>query len=374
MSRLFMFSGLSLFLTLAACGSKDNHDAEAAEASHAHAEDEIIIEPGDAARFDLEVESAVSAPFAQSVRAMGEVLPSVSARSVATAPASGVVTLDPAVAEGTQIKSGMKLGRIIADRVEGGSASKAARAAVDAARREVERLRPLLDDALVTKKEYNDAVASLRAAEAAISSVAETGVVTAPRSGVISRLLVSDGQYLAAGAPVAEISGSGRLTLRALLPVSEGAFLPMINDATIVSHSGDALRLSDMGGRLESAAAVSASTYAGYIPVYFTFDGHDPSVVPGSAVEVYLSGSPGASVITVPREAIIEQMGERFVFVRASDHGYEKRHVTIGGTDGRRVAITSGVCEGDSVVVRGATFVRLAEQSAVVPEGHSHTH
>jgi len=36
--------------------------------------------------------------------------------------------------------------------------------------------------------------------------------------------------------------------------------------------------------------------------------------------------------------------------------------------------ILSGLHEGDKVVVGGVSFVRLAEQSTVVPEGHSHNH
>lgn len=39
-----------------------------------------------------------------------------------------------------------------------------------------------------------------------------------------------------------------------------------------------------------------------------------------------------------------------------------------------RVEVRRGVAEGDSIVIAGLSFVRLAEQATVVPEGHSHNH
>lgn len=96
--------------------------------------------------------------------------------------------------------------------------------------------------------------------------------------------------------------------------------------------------------------------------------------MPGMAVEVYLAASPEGEAISVPRDALYEQMGQMFVFVKTSGHGYEKRPVKTGRSDGERVSIEQGLAEGDLVVTEGMTYVRLAEQATVVPEGHSHNH
>ena len=111
----------------------------------------------------------------------------------------------------------------------------------------------------------------------------------------------------------------------------------------------------------------------GYIPVYFSFD-NSGDIAPGTAADVYLIGSSKAEAITVPVSALSEQMGETFVYIKEDEHGYEKSPVKIGRNDGKRVEILSGVEAGDSVVVKGVTFVKLAETSTVVPEGHSHSH
>ena len=46
----------------------------------------------------------------------------------------------------------------------------------------------------------------------------------------------------------------------------------------------------------------------------------------------------------------------------------------LGATDGARREILSGIKNGDKVVTAGTTYVRLAESSGAVPEGHSHNH
>lgn len=53
---------------------------------------------------------------------------------------------------------------------------------------------------------------------------------------------------------------------------------------------------------------------------------------------------------------------------------FRKIPVTIGRSDGSRREILSGISAGDRIVARGTTFVRLAESSGAVPEGHSHSH
>ncbi|WP_437438928.1 efflux RND transporter periplasmic adaptor subunit, partial [Duncaniella muris] len=107
--------------------------------------------------------------------------------------------------------------------------------------------------------------------------------------------------------------------------------------------------------------------------VYFSFDSNG-DVVPGMPAEVYLIGTDKAETLAVPVGAVSEQQGENFVYVKVDDHAYKKQPVTLGRSDGRRIEVLSGVNDGDSVVTYGSTFVRLAETSTVVPEGHSHSH
>jgi multidrug efflux pump subunit AcrA (membrane-fusion protein) len=47
--------------------------------------------------------------------------------------------------------------------------------------------------------------------------------------------------------------------------------------------------------------------------------------------------------------------------------------VTLGGSDGQRFEVLSGLNEGDKVVTRGAIHVKLASASNAIP-AHTHEH
>lgn len=378
----FLHIALSAIFTavcFTACHNHESHGDHEEEGEtageHNHESPGIVhMSSEDAARFGVGVEAVVPGQFCEVVKVAGEVLPSASDVATASAHTSGVISLAPGITQGSNVKAGQLIARVTSKGVTGGDANVAAKVAVENAKRELDRLTPLLADGLVTRKEYNDALGAYNSAKASYSPSASSGSVTAPRSGVITSLVAQEGQFVDTGAPVAVISGAGTVTLRALLPVRDASFIPLVSGAVITPHGsqGEPVDIADYGGRLLSTSANSAET-PGYIPVYFTLSSGSP-VVPGTAAEVYLKGAVRNGVLTVPVSALTEQLGEKFVYVKHEDGDFEKRPVTIGRTDGIRAEILKGVAEGDSVVSAGLSFVRLAEQATVVPEGHSHNH
>lgn len=369
-----------LFAGMTSCHDHDKHGDHSEEdkselEEHKHDNPNIVhLSPEDAARFGIKVEGVTPGSFCEAVRVAAEVLPSATDIATASATTSGILTLAEGVTQGSSVKAGQTIGRITSKGVSGGDPNASAKVAIDNAKRELDRLKPLLDDGLVTRKEYNDALAAYNSALAAFSPAAASGVVTAPRSGIITSLSASQGQYVETGAPIASISGTGTVTLRALLPVRESSFIPSISGAVITPHGTNEppIDIADYNGRLLSVSTTSTET-PGYIPVYFSMSANSP-MLPGSASEVYIKGAVAQGVISVPVSALTEQLGEKFVYVKIGRDDYEKRPVSVGRSDGMRVEVRRGVAEGDSIVIAGLSFVRLAEQATVVPEGHSHNH
>ena len=83
---------------------------------------------------------------------------------------------------------------------------------------------------------------------------------------------------------------------------------------------------------------------------------------PGMYATLRIDGGTGASVLTVPRAAVL-QTGERsLVFVRRPDGMLEPRDVTVGAANDERVAILAGLVSGQTVVA-SATFLVDAESN-----------
>ncbi len=373
-ASLFTLAPIGALLMVSCGGGGQGDHHEEGEEEHHHGEDEIVMSPADAARFGVLVEEIKPDDFVETVKVLGEVMASSTDQTIATAPTSGIVKLAKCTETGEKVTAGHLIATISSTGVSGGDRNRADKAALEAAKRELDRLTPLLKEGIVTKKDYNEALAAYETAKSQYSPSAASGRVTATGSGVITGLMVSDGAFVEAGQPIATISNNTRLTLKALLPAKDINFLPMIENANIVTdRNRTAIDLSTRGGKLLSSAASSAVEGTGYIPVYFSFD-NAGDLLTGTPVEVFLIGKEKTQTMSVPLSSIAEQQGEKFVYVKIEDHAYSKQNVTTGRSDGKRIEILSGLNEGDSVVVAGTTFVRLAETSTVVPEGHSHHH
>ncbi|MCH5346373.1 MAG: efflux RND transporter periplasmic adaptor subunit [Muribaculaceae bacterium] len=353
-------------------GHDHEHGEEADAHGHGHG-DEIKMEPEVAERFGVTVERVSLKPFSEVVKVSGQILPAAGDRSAVSATSSGIFKLKDGITVGSQVSAGQAIGTISARGLQGGDAVEAARVELEAAEAELKRLEPLVADGIVSRKEYNEALARVKAARAAYNGggKAASGTVVATAGGVVTELAATSGEYVETGQLIAVVAQNRNLTLRADLPRRYYSFLPHISTANFrPDYSTEVLTLASLDGRLLSR---EASNTGAYIPVYFTFSNRG-GVVPGAAAEVYLVGSEKAEALTVPVSAIVEIQGKQYVYTRVHDDAYAKNAVTIGGSDGVNVEILSGLKPGDTVVATGARVVQMAESANVAPPGHSHNH
>jgi RND family efflux transporter MFP subunit len=189
--------------------------------------------------------------------------------------------------------------------------------------------------------------------------------VAAPIAGYLKNRLVASGEYVSLGQPVATISKTNKLHLRA--EVSESYF------GTLSSVSGANFRLAydNTIRRADRLLSYGRSAEGGYIPVLFEF-ANAGDVMSGAFAEVWLLGAPMPGVISIPRSALTEEQGLYFVYLQHGGEDYTRQEVSLGADNGRRVVVTKGLKAGDRVVTQGAIQVRLAAMSAVIPAGHTH--
>lgn len=355
-----------------------NHSSHEHHEGHHHddeEEDAITIEPEKAEKLGIKVMEVSVEPFTEAIRVGGEITAPPSSRRSIVAHKSGILNLNKNIKIGTTLRSGENLGSISASNITGGDQAQTLKVEYDAAKRELDRLTPLYEQGVVSAKVYNEAKTTFEKAKLALGNrETASSALAAPASGTLLSLSVNNGDYVETGQTIGYIGDNATLTLRADLPKRYHSKLTDINDAFIVPACGDCegFLISSTGGkRLDGNTATD--NISGYLPVYFSFlnNGH----IDGSGyVETYLTTNAERSAIALPKTALSEQQGQMFVYVQLDEDCYEKRPVTIGGSNGPKVEITNGIKPGESVVVEGVTFVKLAESAGVVPEGHSHTH
>ena len=371
-----------------------NHDAHAghnhqadAHAGHDHGHDhghahgtnpdEIILAPEKAKSAGVMSEEIQPKAFRQVIKTSGEVLTAQGSESMVVANVAGVVSFQRALTEGMQVDKGNTLLTISASQLQDGDPAQRARIAYETAKSEYERAERLVKNQIVSQKEYmaiKEKYENARLSyEALAKNQTKSGVaVTAPMGGYIKNLLVKEGDYVAVGQPLATVTQSNRLFLRADVSERYYKYLNGIASANFQTpYDNQVYQLEALNGKLLSVGK-SAGSSSYYVPVTFSFD-NKGDIIPGSFVEVYLLSQQQENSLVLPTEAITEEQGLYFVYIQKCEESYKKQEVKLGASNGKEVQILSGVTPGDKVVVKGAFHVKLASAGNALP-AHSHEH
>lgn len=365
----------------------EDHDHEAEDHDHHEGEHDdhyeheghdhgalIELKKEQADKFGVMTEKIIPSAFSEVTAVSGRIESKASDEGVASATRNGILTLSPNINVGVKVGAGTSIGSISASKVQGGDPTVQAVAARDAAKRELDRLKPLHDDGIVSTEEYNNALRAYEEAEAAVKTSRQgSASVNSPKAGVITQLLAKSGEYVEIGQSIAVVSGNTSLTLRADVPEKYISRLSGVKTANFrPASSEEVISLEEIGGKLISNVG-SAVAENGYIPVYFSFS-NNGKVAPGAFAEIFLKSGERHDVLSVPKEAIVEINGNKCIYAAHGDGHYIKHVVDLGASDGKRVEILSGLHPGEDVVVKGAQVVRMAETSATAVPGHTHNH
>lgn len=358
-----------------------NHTGHLHE-DHSHGEgeearDEIVFPAAQAARTDFEVQAARKGEFRETIKCGGQVSAAQGAVSVVTAPVSGVVTfVDGRIMASSPVGKGQKLFYISSGSLASGDAALKARVAFEQAEVDFERAERLYKDKIISQSDYTAARSAFLTAQSEyepVKNMNDDGSITvfAPAAGYLSQLSVAPGDYVEMGQPLATVARAGRMQLKAMVSQRYFDRLDRVDDANFCLPSSEKyLNVKSMNGSLYSVGRI-VSQGSTLVPVVFEFDGN-VTIPDGTYVDVSLLGARRDGVITLPLTAITEQQGLYYVYVQLDAEHYSRREVTLGGDDGIRVEILSGVGPGDRIVTRGAVNVRMAAASGAIPHGHTH--
>lgn len=383
---------ISSAVMLTACGRHDHdhehdhghshshgHDHIEAEHDHEHEDGVIVFSEQQAEMAGLETEILSLGSFAEVIRVSGQVSAAQGDEAAIVARTSGIVnyTRDH-LSEGSEVRNGEVIARVSAEGIAGGDVIAQSNLALATAKAAYERAQRLISDSIISQKEFEKA--QLEYESARLAANAGNGgkggaTVASPLKGFIKQVLVKQGEYVEAGQIIATVTKSCNLQLRAEVPERHFSSLTKIRSANFKMGYDDIARsLDELGGYLVAIGKI-ADEGSAYIPVTFEFT-NTGSVVPGSFADIWLIMQNRENVLTIPVSALSEAQGVFYAYIQHDDDDdhFERRELRIGSSDGLRVEVLSGLAEGEKVVIKGVSQVKMAGATGVIPDAHNHSH
>lgn len=304
------------------------------------------------------VEKVVPGSFTRSIELTGSVEPT----RVATlsSPAEGPV-MECNIREGDAVKIDQVLLRI----GRKGSASAeltAAREELQRQSREFDRIQSLVSEKALPAEQLDMARSNLENARAAFAQAQQVSSdynVRAPWSGLVSRLHVADGKYVAPRAPLVDLFDPSSLVLRFQVPeryaivVQEGDLLHARFDA----FPKQSFETQVVRAYPELDRRLRQRTFEAALPL----DTHN--FKPGFFARIEMDLEQVKQAVTVPLVAITrDSAGQQLVYIAEAGKAVA-RPVETGFEQNGRVLIQQGLASGDAVIVQG--IERISDGVAV---------
>lgn len=261
-----------------------------------------------------------------------------------------------------------------------------ARANADAAGARAERYKPLADMEAIAKQDYTDALASARAATAAVSQNAAT--LDTARINL---------RFTTVPAPISGRIGRSLATVGALASASQADPLAVIQrtDPVYVDMQQSAADLTALRRRLASGGAAPGSTQVrlkfddgseyplpgtvqfsevtvnentGTVTLRARFPNPDGLLLPGMFVNAVFDQAVDPHGFLIPQSAVLHDFdGTSYVLLVGKDNKVERRKVTAERTRGNAFVVTQGLTKGDKVIVQGLNGLRQGASIRPVP-------
>ncbi len=257
------------------------------------------------------------------------------------------------------------------------AAKQSANAELATAKSEYERAGELIKDKLITQGEFQNAKLRYNKAQITLNNLGRNYSaggkrLSAPINGFIKNMMVSEGQFVSAGQPLATITKNQRLLLKADVSLKDANKISSLQEANFtILQNKQSYNTKELNGKVLAVGKTTAGN-SPFIPVYFQIDSK-PGMMPGSFAEVYLKTAPINNALVIPVSALVEEQGIFYVYVQTAGESFQKRELKLGANDGQKAQVLSGVAGGERIVTKGAYQIKLSQASGVLP-AHGHEH
>ncbi len=292
---------------------------------------------------------ATSPATAGSIASFYEATASLEAENKAeiTARVSGIVG-EVLVEEGQNVTKGQTMLRI--DAREYRLRVRQAEALAEKERTRYARVQRMFEQNLVSEEEFSSTKNDLDNAEASLElaqlELSYTSV-RAPFAGKVVARMTDIGRNVSPGDALYSVADVRPLLARVHVPARE--FRSLRTDQQV------SLSVDSTGDRLDGVISLVSpviDSNTGTIKVTVEIEDYPDRIRPGDFVSVRIVTEKRDDVVLVPKESVVSEKGENFVFT-VVDSAAVRRPVETGFEDDENIQITSGLDRGELVVVQG---------------------
>ncbi|HGM1670026.1 TPA: multidrug efflux RND transporter periplasmic adaptor subunit MtrC [Neisseria gonorrhoeae] len=294
--------------------------------------------------------------------------------------------------EGSYVRAGQPLYQIDSSTYEAGLESAraqlaTAQATLAKADADLARYKPLVSADAISKQEYDAAVTAKRSAEAGVkaaqAAIKSAGInlnrsrITAPISGFIGQSKVSEGTLLNAGDTTVlatirqtnpmyvNVTQSASEVMKLRRQIAEGKLLAADGAIAVGIKFDDGTVYPEKGRLLFADPTVDEST--GQITLRAAVSNDQNILMPGLYVRVLMDQVAADNAFIVPQQAVTRGAKDTVMIVNAQG-GMEAREVTVAQQQGTNWIVTSGLKDGDKVVVEGISIAGMTGAKKVTPK------
>lgn len=178
-------------------------------------------------------------------------------------------------------------------------------------------------------------------------------VLSAPRAGVASEILVREGQSVSAGTPLMRLNDPAVLWLEAAVPQADAGLLAA---GTPVQASVDALPGERFEGTLD-ALLPQVDPASRTQRARIVLRNPQGRLAPGMFAQVRIESRGTRPLPLIPSEALIATGDDSRVIVRAADGSFVPVRVRTGRSSEGRTEVLAGLAGGEQVVVSGQFLI-----------------
>lgn len=281
---------------------------------------------------------------------------------------------------------GIELGAAEAARNEAEAGLTVAEADLALAQQAFERIERLKTSPAFSQGQFNDLGQQLQRAQGQIAqaqariksadvSIArsrynlENAEITAPFSGTILERQAQPGEYITTGSAVATLLDGAHLEIVADVPAAYVAGLAQGREVNVRLAGGSEYQ-AQIRAVLPRETVSTRTRPVRLIAPFAATDAADGSApfAEGQSVTVLVPVSEEKSVLTVPKDALVQARGGWIVYI-AEEGKAQPRPVQIGAAVADRFEVLSGLQEGQQVVVRGNERLRPGQDIMTGPPG-----